>query len=231
MNNIKLKIFIETLSIVFSLLIIYFGTSLLLIEVFEVSQTLYLIIFLLIIISIIFICLFVVSGKRAIRLKHVLNKLRFKKITRITIYQAIVVFLISVVLSCSLQFFIDYFNIFFTGNSRFEIAKFHKQNESSFFLILTVLITVIFAPLQEEVLFRGYMLQKQEFAFGKYAWILNGFTFILAHLLVYDFVNLILISPLSFLVAYKVQKYKNTSIGLLAHLFVNIPFVIKLLIT
>jgi membrane protease YdiL (CAAX protease family) len=83
--------------------------------------------------------------------------------------------------------------------------------------------------LQEEVLFRGYLLPKQEAAIGKHAWVLNGFAFNFAHLLVYDFASLLLISPFCFLLAYKVQKHKNTSIGLLAHLLLNLGFIVRLL--
>jgi membrane protease YdiL (CAAX protease family) len=54
--------------------------------------------------------------------------------------------------------------------------------------------------------------------------------FTLVHLVVYNFTSLLIISPFSFLIAYKVQKHKDISIGLLAHFFMNTPFIIRLFI-
>jgi membrane protease YdiL (CAAX protease family) len=225
----KLLIFIETISIVSLLLAIYYVAFRILPKIVEITQTISLILALFITIIIIFICFRLVFDKKKASFLYLLKKFRFQKINKKTIYQAIWIFLIAAILSGLMRLILDYLNITFISNEQFEIAKFHKQSAGPFFMPLSILVVVIFGPLQEEVLFRGYLLPKQEAAIGKHAWVLNGFAFNFTHLLVYDFVSLLLISPFCFLLAYKVQKHKNTSIGLLAHLFVNLGFIVRLL--
>ena len=101
--------------------------------------------------------------------------------------------------------------------------------KSPILIILSILLIVIIAPLVEEIVFRGYLLPKQEQVLGKYAWILNGFAFIAVHLIVYDFYSLLIFSPFAFLLAYKVQKHKDSTIGLLIHIMINSGFVVRML--
>jgi membrane protease YdiL (CAAX protease family) len=231
LKNKSIAIFIETIFIVGFLLFIYYVISSVIPKFVKIDQTTYSIIVLFVTIIIIFSCLWLVCDKsQKINFSYFFTKLRFKKITKKTFHNALGIFFISGILSGTIKFFLEKHQISFNGIQQFEFAKLHKQQEYPFFMFLTVLVTVIIIPLKEEIIFRGYLLQKQEIALGKYAWILNGFAFTLAHLIVYDFATLLLISPFSFLVAYKVQKHKDTSIGLLAHFFMNLPFVIKLLL-
>ncbi|MGY0408364.1 MAG: CPBP family intramembrane glutamic endopeptidase [Polaribacter sp.] len=230
MKNKKIAIYIETISLVMVLLAIYYIIARILPKIIKISETTYLLIVLFIFISTILVCLRLVYDKnKKASFSYFLKRLRFKKITKKTMYRAIGVFLIAAVLGGLIKLLLIHFEIPFNGNERFEIAKKYKLSAPPFFfMLLTVLVTVIFGPLEEEILFRGYLLPKQEAALGGYAWILNGFAFTFMHLLVYDIPTLFTLFPFSFLVAYKVQKHKDTSIGLLAHFFMNLPFVIKL---
>jgi membrane protease YdiL (CAAX protease family) len=225
----RIIIFIETVGVISFLLIIYYAISFLL-KIFKISKTGYLIINLFLAIMPIFICfLLVKKAYRKVNFTFFLKKLRFKRVTGKVILQAIGIVLIAGVLSGLIRLFLDEFEIPFNMKNRLDFVKNDKQNSNTFFIPITILMTVIISPLAEELLFRGYLLPKQEIALGKYAWILNGFAFTLAHLLVYDFASLLLISPISFLIAYKVQKHKDTSIGLLAHFFMNLGFIVRLL--
>ncbi len=159
----------------------------------------------------------------------ILNFFRFKKLTKKTIYRAFAIFLIAGVLSGLIRYSLEYFKISSTISENLELVKNSKINESNLLIMLSILAIVIVGPLVEEIVFRGYLLPKQEDALGKYAWILNGFAFILVHLLVYDFASLLLFAPFSFLIAYKVQKHKDTSIGFLAHLLLNSGFMVRLI--
>ncbi|MGY0425953.1 MAG: CPBP family glutamic-type intramembrane protease [Polaribacter sp.] len=230
MKNKKIAIYIETISLVMVLLAIYYIIARILPKIIKISETTYLLIVLFIFISTILVCLRLVYDKnKKASFSYFLKRLRFKKITKKTMYRAIGVFLIAAVLGGLIKLLLIHFEIPFNGNERFEIAKKYKLSAPPFFfMLLTVLVTVIFGPLEEEILFRGYLLPKQEAALGGYAWILNGFAFTFMHLLVYDIPTLFSLFLFSFLVAYKVQKHKDTSIGLLAHFFMNLPFVIKL---
>lgn len=229
-KNKKTIILIETIVIVVVLLTINFCISTLP-RILKISQTTNLLVILVISILLIVVCLVLVFDRNEkFSFSFFLNKFRFKKTTRKTFYVAFGVFFISGILSGLIKFFLVKYGMLNDSNQQFELASFYKRQESSIFLFLTVLTTLILIPIKEEILFRGYLLPKQEIVLGRFAWILNGFAFTLAHIVVYDISELLLISPSSFLIAYKVQKYKDSSIGLLAHFFMNVPFIVKLFI-
>lgn len=72
----------------------------------------------------------------------------------------------------------------------------------------------------EEFWYRGWMLPRQELAFGKFAWLVNGLMFNFQHL--YMPWTLISMLPGSLFVAYVVQRRKNTRISILFHGILNI---------
>lgn len=85
----------------------------------------------------------------------------------------------------------------------------------------------LFNILGEEFWFRGYMLPRQELTYRRYAWILQGVLFTLVH--IYWKWNLIAILPGSLLMAYIVQRRRNTMISILSHGVMNfIPMVVIL---
>lgn len=79
----------------------------------------------------------------------------------------------------------------------------------------------------EEFWFRGYILPRQELAFGKTAWLVNGLMFTFNHL--WQPWILIAILPSSLLLAYVVQLRKNTWIGIIQHGFVNFSLLVILI--
>jgi membrane protease YdiL (CAAX protease family) len=79
----------------------------------------------------------------------------------------------------------------------------------------------------EEFWFRGYLLPRQELAFGKNAWLANGLMFTFNHL--WQPWILIAILPVSLLQAYLVQKRRNTWITIIQHGVVNISLVFYLI--
>ncbi len=68
----------------------------------------------------------------------------------------------------------------------------------------------------EEFLWRGYALPRQEKIFGKYAWLVNGLCW---NLLFHAFMwwNFITLMPISLLLPYLVQRYRNIWIGVWLH--------------
>jgi membrane protease YdiL (CAAX protease family) len=196
-----------------------------------ISQTTHLCLILTIQTSILLICLRLIYKEyHFLNLTSLFERLRFKKITKKDFYVSIGIWLLSGVLGSIIKLFLEFLQISFNINEQFEIAKANNVVENGSLLVLSVLVISIIGPIQEEVLFRGYLLPKQEKVLGKFAWVFNGFAFLLAHLMVYDVFSLLVLSPFCFLIAYKVQKYKNTSIGLMAHMFLNLGFVIRLFI-
>jgi membrane protease YdiL (CAAX protease family) len=71
----------------------------------------------------------------------------------------------------------------------------------------------------EELWFRGYILPRQEKAFGKHAWVANGLMFTLNH--IWQPWNLLLILPGALVGAFVVQKRKNTWILIISHGIAN----------
>ncbi len=84
---------------------------------------------------------------------------------------------------------------------------------------LAYLFGWIFNILGEEFWFRGYILPRQEMAFGNNAWVPNGLMFTLNH--VWQPWNLLLLLPGALFGAFVVQRRKNTWILIISHGFAN----------
>jgi membrane protease YdiL (CAAX protease family) len=79
----------------------------------------------------------------------------------------------------------------------------------------------------EEFWFRGYILPRQELAFGKIAWLVNGLMFTLNH--IWQPWIFIAILPSSLLTAFIVQVRKNTWISIIQHGVANISLLFYLI--
>ena len=236
---LKLKIIsilIKTAIVVLAPLAIFNAVSRVLPKVLNhyhiyLSQEVYSILILLVNILVIFICLkLIYNENKSLSFEKTLKRLRFKKITRKGTYAILAIYLLSGILGACIKLFLEYLKVPFNIAERLEITQNSGLKENPILLILSILLILIIGPLEEEILFRGYLLPKQEVVLGKFAWVLNGFAFTLAHFLVYDIPSLLIFSPFPFLVAYMVQKHQNTSIGLIAHMLVNTGFIIRLFV-
>lgn len=79
--------------------------------------------------------------------------------------------------------------------------------------------------LGEEFWFRGYMLPRQEAAYGEWAWSVHGLIWALNHL--WQLWTLVILLPYSFLWSYIIQKGENTWIPIIVHGLGNlIPLVV-----
>jgi len=76
----------------------------------------------------------------------------------------------------------------------------------------------------EEFWYRGWMLPRQEVAFGKYAWVVNGLMFNFQHL--YMPWNLLEMLPGSLFVSYAVQHQRKTWMSIIWHGLVNFSLLI-----
>jgi membrane protease YdiL (CAAX protease family) len=84
---------------------------------------------------------------------------------------------------------------------------------------LAYLVGWVFNILGEELLWRGYMLPRQEISYGKAAWIVHGLLWTGWH--VFWKWNLISLLPVTLAIAFTAQRTKNTSIVIIAHGLVN----------
>jgi membrane protease YdiL (CAAX protease family) len=86
-------------------------------------------------------------------------------------------------------------------------------------LSLVYLIGWLLNIFGEELWFRGYILPRQEVAFGNRAWVANGLMFTLNH--IWQPWNLLLILPGALVGAFVVQRRKNTWILIVSHGLAN----------
>ena len=74
----------------------------------------------------------------------------------------------------------------------------------------------------EECLWRGVVLPRQEIAFGRWAWLVNGAGWLLFHL-AFGPTILLTLWPITFILPFIVQRTKNAWTGVLIHAALNGP--------
>jgi len=74
----------------------------------------------------------------------------------------------------------------------------------------------------EEILWRGYILPRQELQHGKYAWVINSALWLVFHAC-FGLDLIILLLPILITIPYVAYKTGNTSIGILTHGLLNGP--------
>jgi len=94
------------------------------------------------------------------------------------------------------------------------------DNEYLFIILLPVLF--FFNYVGEEILWRGYILPRQEVSLGKYAWILNGVLHGVFHLSFGLLTNIIAI-PIYLMIPFVTHKTKNTSTAIIIHFILGAP--------
>jgi membrane protease YdiL (CAAX protease family) len=74
----------------------------------------------------------------------------------------------------------------------------------------------------EEILWRGYILPRQEAAVQQHAWIMNALLWMIFHI-VFGLSLMLLLLPIIVVLPYAVQRTKNTSVGMILHALLNGP--------
>ena len=91
-----------------------------------------------------------------------------------------------------------------------------------------VLLLLVWVPffffniVGEELMWRGYIMPRQELAFGKYTWFINGIFWTVFHLF-FGWQMLILLLPSLFIIPYVVYLRKKTLAGVVIHALLNGP--------
>ncbi len=98
--------------------------------------------------------------------------------------------------------------------------NFHGFEEGQYWLFIVWLPFFFFNIFGEELLWRGYILPRQEMAHGNWAWLINCLLWVLFHAC-FGWGMIIFLLPLLAGIPYVVQKRKNTSIGIILHAIVN----------
>jgi len=157
-------------------------------------------------------------------LLSILKRLRIKKMTRsdwlwtgLSLMTAIVIAGAIVILLLASPLNID-------ASALKEISPIETSRlvgtEQYFFLLLPVFF--FFNYVGEEMLWRGYILPRQEVSFGKFAWIFNGVLHALFHLPFGLLIHIISI-PIYLVVPFVVYKTKNTTTAIIIHALLGAP--------
>jgi membrane protease YdiL (CAAX protease family) len=96
-----------------------------------------------------------------------------------------------------------------------------------FFLPWVYMIGWGFNITGEELLFRGYLLPRQELTYGTYAWLINGILWNVWHL--FWRWQMAALLPFHLLLTYAVQRTRSTTVGLIGHGLINFIAVILLI--
>lgn len=86
-------------------------------------------------------------------------------------------------------------------------------------IALLYLILYFFNIVGEEFWWRGYILPRQELAFGRFTWLVHGLSWALFHM--FKWWDILSLVPVCLLIAYISQKRQNNWAGLIAHAIVN----------
>lgn len=91
--------------------------------------------------------------------------------------------------------------------------------KGQWWIVLVYFIGWVWNILGEEFFYRGWMLPRQEAAFGKYAWAVNGTMFCFQHFM--QPWNFLAIWPGALFMAFVIQRRRNTWIGIIQHGLMN----------
>lgn len=89
-------------------------------------------------------------------------------------------------------------------------------------ILLAWLPMFFFNIIGEELLWRGFILPRQEAAYGKYAWLINAALHLLVHIC-FGFPLILTIIPLVLVIPFVVTKTRNTYTGMIIHAAINGP--------
>jgi len=101
---------------------------------------------------------------------------------------------------------------------------FEMELKGNWWVVIVYLFFWLLNIFGEEFWYRGWMLPRQEIAFGKYAWVLNSLMFTFQHWL--QPWNFLVILPGALFAVFIVQHRKNTWITIIQHGFMNISLFI-----
>jgi len=103
-----------------------------------------------------------------------------------------------------------------------SFMKFEPFQGNERLLLLVWLVMFFFNIFGEELMWRGYILPRQEISLGNKAWIFNAMLWFVFHI-AFGIDLLILLVPILIILPYAVQKTGNTLVGIWIHALMNGP--------
>lgn len=191
----------------------------LIVEIIALVVQFALVVFLMILVP--FIWYFLVNRYK---LKKIFESLKLKKegIKKALFYGLIATIVMIAVLAA-----LNYILI----NSGFQAEDLdNTQNLTNIFSPLTLFILVCFQPIPEEIFFRGFLLEKIDFLWGKEAAVVfTSVLFGVAHLTYQSYIPALLIVVIGFILGFIVLKTRNLYSSVFAHVLFNLTSFILLM--
>jgi len=96
--------------------------------------------------------------------------------------------------------------------------------QGQWWIAIVYFTALVFNIIGEEFWWRGYIMPRQELAFGKWTWVVHGVLWTSFH--VFWKWNLIILLPTCLALSYVVYRRKNTWIGIITHMaFNSVPLI------
>ncbi len=159
-----------------------------------------------------------------IELTSVLNRLRIKKMTRsdwlwtgLSLISAIAIAGVIVMIMVISPLDID-------ASALKEISPIetNKLVGTEQYILLLLPLFFFFNYVGEEMLWRGYIMPRQEISLGKYAWVFNGFLHALFHL-PFGLLTHVVSIPIYLVMPFVVYKTRNTTTAIIMHALLGAP--------
>jgi len=156
--------------------------------------------------------------------KIILNRLFIKKIKRKDWAWIFGGILIAALLAGGMAYFLTILPLGIDFSDLKDISPIETSSligvERLFLLLLPVFF--FFNYVGEEVLWRGYILPRQEVSFGRYAWLINGLFHIVFHL-GFGLTAMIVSIPVFLMIPFVAYKTKNTTTAIIIHAMIGAP--------
>jgi membrane protease YdiL (CAAX protease family) len=179
------------------------------------------------------------SLKNRFRLHHLTGKMWFVAIGS----TVVVIVLTGVLMSLNVQFLqsglVPVPDLPAWLDSRNGIPSSDTMNQAfggmsgNWLALVAFIFLILLNVVGEEFWWRGYVLPRQELAFGKWVWLVQGLMWAAFH--VFKWWDLVGLLPLALMLPFLVCRYRNTSMGLVMHFLVNglgiIPIALGVLAT
>ncbi len=157
-------------------------------------------------------------------LASVLCRLRIKKMTRSDWLWTGLSLLSAIAIAGVIVFILVISPLDIDASALKEISPIETNKlagAEQYFLLLLPLF-FFFNYVGEEMLWRGYILPRQEISFGNYAWVFNGFLHALFHLPFGLLIHVVSI-PLYLVMPFVVYKTRNTTTAVIIHALPGAP--------
>ena len=159
-----------------------------------------------------------------LELESVLCRLRIKKMTRSDWFWTGSSLLSAIAIAGLIVLILVLSSLDIDASALEEISpiKTNKLVGAEQYIMLLLPLFFFFNYVGEEMLWRGYVLPRQEITFGKYAWIFNGFLHALFHL-PFGLLTHVVSIPIYLVMPFVVYKTRNTTTAIIIHALLGAP--------